>query len=53
MKLKVIVGACVWTLLITVAHVHLNVGWERLVSQTRVFLGMDREELIVGFLPVT
>ena len=53
MKLKVVLGACLWTLLITVAHVQMNVGWERVASQTRVFLGMDPEELIVGFLPVT
>ncbi|MDG2148005.1 MAG: hypothetical protein P8N09_00620 [Planctomycetota bacterium] len=53
MKLKVILGACLWTLLITVAHVHYNVGWERFASKTREFLGWEREELIVGFLPVT
>ncbi len=53
MKRTVILGALLWTLLITAAHVHLNVGWDRLAAQARVFFGMDREELIVGFLPVT
>jgi len=52
-KRTVVLGACLWTLLITAAHVQLNVGWERLAAKTRVFLGMEREELIVGFLPVT
>ena len=53
MKLKVCLGALVWALLITLAHIQLNVGWSQLATKTRVLLGMERPELIVGFLPVT
>jgi len=53
MKLKVAIGSLLWLLAITGAHIQLNVGWERFVAQTRVLLGMERPELIVGFLPVT
>lgn len=35
-------GVLLWTLLISLAHVQLNVGW-----------GDKRQELIIGFLPVT
>jgi hypothetical protein len=44
----VLVVALAWAALITVLHVHLNVGWARLFS-----LLDGRRELIVGFLPVT
>lgn len=53
MKLKVLIGSLAWALLITLGHIHLNVGWDRLASKTRVFLGLERPELVVGFLPVT
>lgn len=52
-KFKVLLGSLVWLVLITTAHVQFNVGWARLLSQFRVTLGMERPELIVGFLPVT
>lgn len=52
-KLKVLLGALVWLSLITAAHLHLNVGWERAADQVRVLLGLQRQELLVGFLPVT
>lgn len=48
MKLKILIGALVWTAFITSLHVQLNVGWERLAG---IFAG--RKELQVGFLPVT
>jgi hypothetical protein len=38
---------------ITLLHVHLNVGWARLADHVRVLFGADRQELVVGFLPVT
>ena len=41
------------TVLTTTAHVQLNVGWERLTAELRVALGLERPELVVGFLPVT
>ena len=53
MKSKILSGAGVWLLLITVAHLHLNVGWARAVDNVKVFLGLERPELVVGFLPVT
>jgi hypothetical protein len=53
MKLRIVLGATVWALLITTAHIHLNIGWPALASRLRVLVGMERPELIVGFLPVT
>lgn len=53
MKRKVFLGAIAWTLLITVVHVWLNIGWTQLSKQFEVLRGEAREELIVGFLPVT
>lgn len=53
MKRRVLLGALVWALAITALHVQLNVGWAALRDEARVLLGEEREELIVGFLPVT
>jgi hypothetical protein len=53
MKLKVLLGATAWLLLITVSHLGLNVGFDTLAQRYRVLVGEEREELIVGFLPVT
>jgi len=53
MKLKVLLGALVWTLLISVAHVQLNIGWAQLTENVREWLGYKRKTLEVGFLPVT
>jgi hypothetical protein len=53
MKRQVCIGSLLWLLLITVSHIHLNVGWDQLKQKSRVFFGLDRPELIVGFLPVT
>ena len=48
MKAKITAGALAWVMFITVLHVQLNVGWERLASTVA-----GRKELVVGFLPVT
>lgn len=48
MKLKILIGALLWTSLISGVHVHLNVGWARLAGMM-----MGRKEMLVGFLPVT
>lgn len=48
MKLKVLLGALAWTLLITAMHLQLNVGWERVKATL-----LGRNEMVVGFLPVT
>lgn len=53
MKHKILVGSSVWLVLITLLHVQLNIGWERLGKDVRVLLGSERPELVVGFLPVT
>ena len=55
MKLKVCIGGLVWMALITLAHVHANVGWERFLTETGRVFGLEggRQELVVGFLPVT
>lgn len=53
MKRKVLVGALLWTALITLVHVSLNVGWSELRRRVAVWRGEERAELIVGFLPVT
>lgn len=53
MKFKVFIGAVVWTLLISALHVQLNVGWRELGHKLKVLLGVERQELLVGFLPVT
>ena len=53
MKLRVFLGALVWISVITLAHLELNVGWSRAADQVRVWLGLQRPELVVGFLPVT
>jgi hypothetical protein len=52
-KLKVALGSAVWLLLITVGHLHVNVGWAQALRQLKVTFGQERPELIVGFLPVT
>jgi hypothetical protein len=53
MKLKVLLGALCWTLFVTLLHVSLNLGWGEVARRVRVLVGEEREELLVGFLPVT
>lgn len=53
MKRKVLFGAILWTAFITLLHVQLNVGWARVRDEIGALLGDEREELLVGFLPVT
>lgn len=53
MKRRVFLGALAWALLITLAHIQLNIGWTRLKDNAEVILGQKRRELSVGFLPVT
>ncbi len=53
MKRRVLLGAMLWMLLISAAHVQLNVGWSALWKNIRVLRGSDRAEMVVGFLPVT
>lgn len=53
MKAKILVGALLWTLLVTVAHVWANVGFANFTSGVKAMLGLERVRLTVGFLPVT
>jgi hypothetical protein len=53
MKLKVLLGALLWTVLVSVAHVHLNYGFDRIRDLYREWTGEKRKTLEVGFLPVT
>jgi hypothetical protein len=53
MKFKVLIGALVWTLLVSLAHVQLNIGWSQLRESVREWMGHKRKTLEVGFLPVT
>jgi hypothetical protein len=53
MKRNVLIGALVWTLLISAIHVSLNVGWARFADELKFWSQDEREELVVGFLPVT
>ena len=47
------IGALLWVLLITLSHIQLNIGWSNLRKEVAVMTGQQRQELIVGFLPVT
>ncbi len=53
MKRKVCTGAAAWLVLITLSHMHMNVGWSNVQQKIQVMLGIQRAELVVGFLPVT
>lgn len=53
MKLKVLLGALLWTLVVSVAHLHLNYGYAQLREIIAEWMGHKRMTLEVGFLPVT
>ena len=53
MKRNVLIGALAWAILLTLAHIQLNIGWRELKYNVDVTLGNRRRELTVGFLPVT
>ena len=53
MKRKMLTGAGIWVLLISLLHVQLNVGWNQAATSARVSVGLERPGLSVGFLPVT
>jgi len=52
-KLRIVLGAVLWTLLITVMHVWANVGFERFARELETWAGVTRPRLRVAFLPVT
>ncbi|MFT7671328.1 MAG: hypothetical protein ACI8X5_004045 [Planctomycetota bacterium] len=53
MKLRIAIGAVIWLLVMTLGHLQLNVGFDKLAKNFRVYMGSERPELVVGFLPVT
>ncbi len=53
MKLKVLLGALLWTLVVSAAHLHLNIGFDQLREIVREWMGHKRKTLEVGFIPVT
>jgi len=53
LKLRILLGAVLWTALITFLHVWANVGFENFARIARVWVGVERPRLRVGFLPVT
>jgi hypothetical protein len=53
MKAKLLIFSLVWLSFITLSHISMNIGFERFQKKVRVALTEERDELIVGFLPVT
>lgn len=53
MKLRILLGALLWTFAVSALHVHLNIGWGQVREVVREWLGYKRMVLDVGFLPVT
>lgn len=53
MKRSVLFGSLLWAIVISVAHLQLNIGWGRFADEVKVRFGAARSEMIVGFLPVT
>jgi hypothetical protein len=53
MKRRIGIGMLLWVLLVSISHIQLNLGWSSLRTEIAVMTGEQREELIIGFLPVT
>lgn len=53
MKSKLLLFSIAWLAIISIAHVAVNIGFSKLATKVRVAMGQEREELVVGFLPVT
>lgn len=53
MKLRILVGSLVWILLVTSLHVGANIGFAQFVQDIKQAVGLERQALRVGFLPVT
>ncbi len=53
MNARFLITALVGLLALSAAHVALNVGWDNFRVKLRVLTGQERNELYVGFLPVT
>jgi hypothetical protein len=53
MKLRILLGSLGWIVLVTALHVWANIGFAEFASDIRQAVGMERQELRVGFLPAT
>lgn len=53
MKAKLLIFSLCWLAFITISHIGTNIGFERFQKKVRVALTEERDELVVGFLPVT
>jgi hypothetical protein len=53
MKAKILISALVFYLVVTIAHLGINIGFDNFARDVRVFFGLERATLRVGFLPVT
>ncbi len=53
MKHRILLAWALAIALLSVLHVWLNVGWERFGKDLRRMITNERQELQVGFLPVT
>jgi len=50
MKTMMMLGLAAWTLLVSSAHLWLNVDWDELVNARRP---VDQRRLMLGYIPVT
>jgi hypothetical protein len=53
MKRTIMLSCLLWLLLITASHLHFNVGWADVQESVSQSFGKKRDNMIVGFLPVT
>jgi hypothetical protein len=53
MKLKVPLAIAGGLALLALAHIWVNVGFDRFARDVRVLFGAERSQLMVGYLPVT
>lgn len=53
MKAKILLGALIFYVLVAVSHIGINIGFAQFTRDIRVFLGLERSMLRIGFLPVT
>ena len=53
MKLRIVLASIAWTLVITALHLWANVGFSAAAADLRAWLGLERPNLRVAFLPVT
>jgi hypothetical protein len=53
MKSRLLLFSSLFLVLISIAHVQLNVGWDELADKWAVMMGEKRKTMHVGFLPVT